>query len=394
MTKKPISVLFITSDINYSTGVGRCLYDLIRSLDPMVVRSHVVCEFPGENETTIAPLLREINISVDHRKLSKWLPSPHDSSIKKLYDLVRSFRTIQWSISHLIKKYQIDLIYSNGLPVIDGAISARRSKIPHIWHIHESARNNSDLKKFLPASLIEKLVEHLSSHVIVNSNFLRHQFSNANYSPSVVFNGVQAYETVPQKNSIRKELGASNNTLLITSIGTINPRKNQKMLISVATDILKNLPNTLFLIIGGEVAHYADDFRKEIHDKNLEESFFILGERNDIPDLLRQTDLLLHTANQETFGRVIVEAMMTETPVVSTDCGGPSEIIENNRTGFIVEVNDSFDMARKAITILTNKPLSEKLGRAGKERAHRQFGIDRYANRIQTIITDSKNDYP
>ncbi|MDP2253049.1 MAG: glycosyltransferase family 4 protein, partial [Thiobacillus sp.] len=97
-------------------------------------------------------------------------------------------------------------------------------------------------------------------------------------------------------------------------------------------------------------------------------------------------DLLLVTAEQEAFGRTVIEAMAARVPVVATMSGGPEEIIVDGLTGFLVPVNDSQAMARRAEDILSDAALTKRLVDAAYLRVKEVFSIDAYIKKIEAII--------
>ena len=87
----------------------------------------------------------------------------------------------------------------------------------------------------------------------------------------------------------------------------------------------------------------------------------------------------------EPFGLVVVDAMSNGLPVVATNIAGPSEIVEDGVTGFLVEPGNSEDLASKTKLLWENPDLCRQMGRAGREKAIREYSEDVYYKRLMAV---------
>jgi glycosyltransferase involved in cell wall biosynthesis len=94
----------------------------------------------------------------------------------------------------------------------------------------------------------------------------------------------------------------------------------------------------------------------------------------------------VHSAQQEIFGRVIVEVMAAGKPVVATCSGGPQEIVVEDETGYLVAVDAAQAMANRLMKLLASAELRASQGLAGKQRADVDFSVKRYASEIQDVV--------
>ena len=81
---------------------------------------------------------------------------------------------------------------------------------------------------------------------------------------------------------------------------------------------------------------YLAELHRLIDELGLGDAVEFAGEREDVPELMAEADVLLAPSTEEPFGRTVVEAMAVETPVVATSVGGPSEVIDDGVTGLLV----------------------------------------------------------
>lgn len=109
----------------------------------------------------------------------------------------------------------------------------------------------------------------------------------------------------------------------------------------------------------------------------------------------RASDVFIHAAKDEAFGKTVVEALACGVPVVATAVGGIPEQIEHGKTGFLVPARDSSAIAAAIKCLLTDSHLRSSMGQAGTLEASRRFGLERQVNAFldwyQEILEDWKS---
>jgi glycosyltransferase involved in cell wall biosynthesis len=181
-----------------------------------------------------------------------------------------------------------------------------------------------------------------------------------------------------------------NNTIKIANIGQLTRWKNNIDFINAAKLIYDKCQNVEFLIIGEDLSGREKKYKKELYklvnDLGLQNKIHFYGYREDIIDIMNNIDILVHTAKNEPFGRVLIEAMAMEKPVVAYNCGGPSEIIVNKATGFLVEPYNYRELAEKTMELVQDKELRLKFGKAGRQRVIEKFNIKRYVREMEKVF--------
>jgi L-malate glycosyltransferase len=149
----------------------------------------------------------------------------------------------------------------------------------------------------------------------------------------------------------RAAQGVPADAALLAVVGQITPWKRQDLALRVAAGLREQLP-AIRLVIAGEVkfatpgtAHdnpAYDAALGRLHEQlRLEDVASFIGERDDVPSLLRAADVVLAPARDEPFGRVVGEALAGGTPVVVPRRGGPAEIVRDGIDGVIVRSDDT-----------------------------------------------------
>lgn len=158
------------------------------------------------------------------------------------------------------------------------------------------------------------------------------------------------------------ELGISPDNFVIGNIARMVPLKNHKFLITIFKELLKDFSKLkLVLVGGGSLKRELEVYSEEI---GLSNSVIFLGERKDIAELLTTFDLFILPSLTEGISITLLEAMAAGIPVVASEVGGNSEIIENKKTGLLIPVNNSLKWVETIESTVINddmrKNLSEK----------------------------------
>lgn len=176
---------------------------------------------------------------------------------------------------------------------------------------------------------------------------------------------------------------ASKKDFLIAVVGRITPIKGQLYFLKAMTRVLRDFPETKAWIVGG-ISPGKDNYMEELEvwrrRLGLAEAVTFLGNRRDIPEILRRSDLLvMPSVAEESFGRVIVEAQASGVPVVATRVGGVVEIIEDGKNGFLVHPRDDEALAEAISRILKDPALASRLVQEGRRKVEEKFSLARMA---------------
>lgn len=151
--------------------------------------------------------------------------------------------------------------------------------------------------------------------------------------------------------------------------------------------------------VGSETAEInAERFQREVHSRGLDQVTYYIGSKYG-EEKIRQfdtSDIFVFPTyyTNECFPLVLLEAMMHSLPIISTNEGGISDIVENTVTGLIARKQSPEDLADKISYLLDNPTSSRGMGQEGRKRYLELFTINKYEDRIRTILDntlDGKN---
>jgi glycosyltransferase involved in cell wall biosynthesis len=284
----------------------------------------------------------------------------------------------------LVRRASPNLLHANSLAMgrLTGSV-ANRLAVPTSSHlrdiIHISASAMADLNR--------------NRRLIAVSHATRDAHLARGMEPDrvvVVRNGIDLgqFQPRPRQGWLRQELGLPDSALLLATIGQIGLRKGQDVLAEAAPEIVRAIPDAHFLILGTRSSTKAEsiEFEQAIHRRFAEHGLTSLlhgiGYRDDVATLLTELDLVVHPANQEPYGRVLLEAAASGVPVVATDVGGTAEIVIDGVTGRLVPPRDPKALATAVIGLLQDQKLMQSMSIAARERAVSEFEISRSGRRL------------
>jgi sugar transferase (PEP-CTERM/EpsH1 system associated) len=167
--------------------------------------------------------------------------------------------------------------------------------------------------------------------------------------------------------------------LVIGTVGRLQAVKNQVLLVRACGLLRRQAPELAgawqLCIVGDGPERPA--LEAAIDAEGLGSGATITGWNNDVPAALREMDVFVLPSLNEGISNTILEAMASGLPVIATAVGGSPELIADNETGFLIPANDPAALAERLLRYLRSPALAEKHGQAARERAERDFSIQR-----------------
>jgi glycosyltransferase involved in cell wall biosynthesis len=162
---------------------------------------------------------------------------------------------------------------------------------------------------------------------------------------------------------------------IVGNVAALAAHKGQRHLVAAAAKVVRELPDTRFLIVGeGEL---RNPLERQIHELGLDRHVTLTGFRADVLGLLKSLDVFVMSSITEGLGSAILEAMACRRPVVATRAGGIPEAVEDNVTGLIVPPQDETALAGGIVRLLRSPELRDQFGQAGRQRVIDSFSVER-----------------
>jgi len=379
-------ILFVnpTSEIS---GAEVSLLLLLQGLDK--TKYQPVLLLP--NEGLLSERAIEMDVQVEYFPMHIFMINAH--ILDSLREGLRALPQVR-NINNVLRSLDVDLVHLNSYQVgITFSWAAKQLGVPSIWHFRDIPRSSLK-RKFI------SWCTKLPNRVIAISHAVANAIGGVNQENIVVVhNGVnlKLFDRV-NRGKFREELEIDENVTLVSSIGQLVPWKGQDLLLRVFAKISHERPMHL-AIVGGTVSvawtdtdqieQYSQYLRDLVIDLGLESKVTFTGFRDDIPQILVDSNIYVHTAMRpEPFGRVIIEAMAARRPVIAPNWGGIPEIVEQNRTGWLFIPRDESDLFDKLNNALHRRDQWEKMGLTGYELVREKFTDKYHVNKVQQVYAE------
>lgn len=239
----------------------------------------------------------------------------------------------------LARKMKPDVVHTNSLHSWYGWAVAATLRRPHIWHAREIVTQS-------PAALaLERfLCRHFATKVLAASSAVAEQLARANVT--VVHEGADSADYNPSRSGkARSRLGLADDRPLVGYVGRVDTWKGVDVLIDAIPLLRDKVPGLQVAIAGGSVRG-KEDYASQLQARAIEAGACWLGQVSgpEAADLLADLDCMAYpSTGPEPWGLSIVEALACGVPVVSTDAGGPREVVAGlpATTAKLVAPNDA-----------------------------------------------------
>jgi glycosyltransferase involved in cell wall biosynthesis len=205
----------------------------------------------------------------------------------------------------------------------------------------------------------------------------------------VIHNGIEVDARPPRRDGrLKAELGLPPEAFLVASIGQICLRKGQDVFAQGAILAVSQMPAAQFLLIGErysakpESIAYDESIDRQFAVAGLADRFHRMGFRHDVPTMLGEIDLLVHSARQEPFGRVLLEAAAAGCPIIATNVGGTGEMLADGESALFVPTDDPQALAAAMKCAFDDASLRQRLAEAAKARIAARFSIAESARKL------------
>lgn len=292
-------------------------------------------------------------------------------------------------VTRFAQEQGADLIHTNTICTPEGATSAHALGLPHVWHLRELLGPGRPFRLPIEGP---RLGEHLAkqcSFLVANSNVTADIIRD--WMPGdllqVVPNGIDVSQfavrpTTPQGKK-----------LVVAMVGSISSSwKKHPLFVEAASHVDPSL-DIEFRIYGHDPSQgatvpgneYADALHAQIDRLGVRDRFAFPGFLSDPVEIMSQIDILVHQADDESFGRVIVEAMAAGVPVVGVQGGGVGEIVLHGESGLLGPPDNAQVSAENIEKLARDASLRQQMGVEGRQRAETTYSLESCAAGILKV---------
>lgn len=294
------------------------------------------------------------------------------------YNPIKAIRFVRY-YQKRINKEHADVAYICGLQYI-GFLMILAAKLSNVKSIVLSVHGSDwdepehTLRRTILKYIVEPIEVRLADHIITVCNAERQIAHSLNCARKGAYFGT-IYNTFPNVNydsvpsgKLRSELNIPNGRIIVSSVGRVTERKGHKYIIEAINKIQD--PTFVFVIIGD--GDYLEHYRQQCSQALREHRLYLLGNRNDVYELLKDTDIFLFATLNENHSMALLEAISMHCAIVATRVGGNPETIIDGESGLLIKPEDS-DGITKSLYMLKDEKLRKHLAQAAYESACTKF---------------------
>jgi glycosyltransferase involved in cell wall biosynthesis len=308
--------------------------------------------------------------------------------ISPLDDLGALARMVQ-----LVRRSKPDILHTHMAKAgTVGRLAARICGVPvviHTYHGHvfHSYFSPAKTRVFLT---IERALGLATNRIVVIGDGQRAEIASYGVAPLnklvTIRLGLelgQFLDAERMRGELRHELGVSTDVPLIGIVGRLVPIKATEIFLQAAVQIRAALPRTEFVIVGdGERRQELETLASHL---GLAAAVHWLGWRRDMVRVYADLDVVALTSRNEGSPVVLIEALASARPVVSSAVGGVPEVVVDGETGLTVPVSDVPALAEAILSLLRAPVLAKSLATAGRRHVYPRYDSSRLVDDVRSL---------
>ena len=289
-------------------------------------------------------------------------------------------------LGNILRRYSADILHLHFTGFI-GAYPwlAQLLSVDKVFFTDHSSRTANYVPARAPfwKRSLAQLINFPITKVICVSKYGCHCATTLELLPShrfqLVYNGVDLTRVNADSSraaEFRRRFNISEDRKIIVQVSWVIPEKGIADLLEVARIVSSKRPNTQFVIAGD--GPYREQFTKQANEMGIGDNITWAGLVKDPfgEGVYDAADVVCQLSRwEEVFGWMIAEAMAFGKPVVATRVGGIPELIDEGKTGFLVERGDVNAAAERVLSLLDNAELRKTLGCAGRKKTEEKFNL-------------------
>ena len=305
-------------------------------------------------------------------------------------------------LAHLVAANDCNVSIVNTAVAGIGADLANRLGIPGIWAIHESVAPDehwlmpyyvAELSPYVSDCLRHALAE--SAVVVFEAEATRQlylpkasqpeRFLLVPYGVPIVV--IDQYRRITDRAEARAAKGIGADATVLLCVGTVEPRKAQAALVLAFAQIADRFSDVLLVLVGAIQSPYSDAVRMLVAELGLESRVRLEPVVDDVFAWYLSADVFVLGSDVESMPRTLLEAMAFEVPVLATSTFGITELIEDGRTGLLVEPRD-LSALEDGLSRVLSMPVAERaaLGTAASDAVRALHNSANYASTYRKLL--------
>lgn len=202
---------------------------------------------------------------------------------------------------------------------------------------------------------------------------------------ATIYNAIMPFEVSHiDRDSVRQKLNINRDEIFLVAVGRLVFEKGHEYLVEAMTVVAKENPRAVAGICGAGPLH--DELQAQIERLNLQHKVRLLGQWDEIPELLAASDVFVLPSRWEGLPMALLEGMMAGLPVIATRVEGVDEVVRSGEHGLLVALESPVELAQAIIQLLRSPEDRQRMGRAARERVLSTYTTDRMCEAYLQVI--------
>jgi glycosyltransferase involved in cell wall biosynthesis len=244
------------------------------------------------------------------------------------------------ALKNIVAEFKPHIIHSNTGPTIIGYLVSKIMNIPHVWHIRECIELGFETHLLVTNKRKRKIFHHYNNHLIAISQYVK-EYHRLPIESKVIYDGIHKSKNIEF---------IQNKEKYFLFVGRLNKLKGARILLEAFIEFCKT-DNSYELYLAGEADDnvFRQQLRKMIMGTKLENRVRLLGNREDVFELMAHATALVMPSVNEGFGMVTAEAMFNGCLVIGNNTSGTKEILEKENLGILYNGKNELVLAMKNV---------------------------------------------
>ncbi|HEY7406223.1 MAG TPA: glycosyltransferase [Candidatus Angelobacter sp.] len=303
-------------------------------------------------------------------------------------------------LTRLFLREKPDIVHSRNWGAIEAIVAGKLARVPRLIHSEHGRDINTMNGDPWRRRVFRRFCYSLTDEVFAVSRELReHYAKQVGLAPariSVIPNGVDLDRFRPDpatRSRLRAKLGAAEQEIVLGTVGRLDPVKDHATLLAAAEQVIAAGMPVRVVIVGDGPG--KEQLQAAIEkSSSLHACVTLAGESSKPEEWLNSFDVFVLPSLSEGMSNTVLEAMATELPCVVTSVGANPDLVESDKTGFLLEPRDFRTLARHVLQLGSDRDLRSAFGKRARQKVECDFSLQRMLenySRLYTVRTSQKS---
>lgn len=271
----------------------------------------------------------------------------------------------------IIKRYNPDVIHTHRYVLPYAFLSSFGLRIKRIHTVHNMAEKEVPYKQIRLQKILFRYLKVIPVAITpLTQQSIENCYGIKRRDIPLVYNGIDLSKCIKKK---KVSIGEK---ITILHVGRFAKQKNHKMLIEAFSDVINQYPNCELKLVGN--GDLVKDVKDQVYKLHLTKNVHFLGLMSDVYEIMSESDIFVLPSVYEGMPITLIEAMGTGLPIIATSVGGVPDIIEDKKSGLLINVSKQ-ELADAIINIIKNQELRATISNGAYKSAYK-FSMENMTN--------------